>query len=225
VYPILKADQPMIDLKSLPAWIKRTEGKEYDSYKLMQGMSRFFNMLLIDGTPWIEVMNDENKLSLTIELKNSGILDDVLDLPIIDTSHSWTLKTMNGMKAWCDYLLATMTDDRDDYIRVQRQLEKLKTEYFHNVKKDAQKQKTKATTSKRIADGRLIDKFEEAERIKQCVVTALKDFRILVKDAVTSGTADKMTTHKCNIIVAGVIYFSTFAGRPGEWSAILCIRI
>ena len=212
-------------------WLKSDtdlEDKTVDEHVL--GVLRLLHMLRVDGEP---VVAEDAALDprLLANLWTSGIIRDMMKLPMLSVKYSWTSKLWSAVDKFAEYHSDRLSDELmspgDDGAAAVRDHQKKvfaairsRVGKGSNLQKKCKTQKT-ARRKRRMAE----DDVKEANSVprpeaRMAVKRAMLELMALHEDCVANGRTSITESEQSYATsdVVGILYEEIFGGRSKEWS-------
>ena len=191
------------------------EGIAEETYKpIVQGAEYFFGML--DFPP-----GHANITLVRSLVVDSNVMDSILALDFMDAKYPHSLKIIDGLCKFLDFMSiqARRAKQRGTILDLDlpNDIAIFKAMSVEPKKKADLKGKDYRRVSKLSADADEIEKMPESSEIKQVVQEAMA-LLVVLSFYLAQDNADFNWNWRkiANMLMTGIIFLSTLAGRPGE---------
>jgi hypothetical protein len=148
----------------------------------------------------------------------SGLLGSVFDLPILSPSLPTTRNIAAALSHFCDFLCLRCL--RLNYTVAHRSIEHFRLEVLDPVKHKVHRARAAASARKCDWDAERLERLPPAEVLKAAISEAMLDLDTLWEAHRDDDCFPWRMKGAVNIIMLGLTYTNSYAGRPGEWEAL-----
>ena len=156
-------------------------------------------------------------------------MEDLLVLPFLNSKYCHTSKMMDGLLLYLDWgktaarkqKRADLADGRDPTEDLANDIDIFIDEWVTGKKKSTQAGKEYRRAEKLSADADTLESVAEPSLMKDVVVSAIVHLEALAAYLFSEDAHLGWNWRKvANTLMVGIIFWSTIAGRPGEWASL-----
>ena len=205
-----------IDFGPFKAYIKRAKDLEDSSInQYAQKLALLFS--LFDSLP-----QDFSHEAMMTAFYATGVAERWQDLPIMSTRFSTTRNMLSSLGHFTNHLIVSAGRKSDEVSReALRCIKQLQLEVFQPMNTQAQSAKDESGNKKLELDGTRKANLPSPELVLQSMREALVDLAtILGEGGGDDGVFCDQLKRAANVIMVGLIWGNSYAGRPGEWVSL-----
>ena len=150
-------------------------------------------------------------------LFSTGIMEDLLALPIMQPSLPLTRSIMASVSHFCKFVLAKC--DRLRLDEAARCIRLLQSDIFGPLRKLTSKHKKFGATRKGMRDSAKIKNFAPWDTVRTALKNGMIDMHTIAAMFGDQGLPWQLK-RAINVIMTSLVYLNSFAGRPGEWESM-----
>lgn len=200
------------DFSSFKAFLQTTKGHQPETARIyVQKLQYMFGLLAVKGT-------DFSFIGLVASLYKDDVFLQLLELPILQPTLPNTRQLLTSFEHFCDFLL--MICRKKNYTEATRCIHNLKVVILSPVMKKIYKERDVFTLKKEERDVSKFHKLPPTSVLQDAVKQSMIDLNTLWELAQCSTSIDRKYKYAANVIMMGIIYTNSYAGRPGEWQGL-----
>lgn len=184
-------------------------------------MQRIFHMLEVDGQriTSAEAASDPRVL---VAIYTQDVLTDLVALPILDPMNTWTGKTWNAMKLYCDFLIGRLrkqliASDDPTLAQYKLALEQLNADLKAGPTKRSAKARALRKNLRNSKDLERLRNLPGQSDQKGAVRDAMLNLKRIERQYGTLAVLPPAAQTIATFEIVGIIAFNGFMGRKGEW--------
>ena len=181
----------------------------------LQAMSYFYGLITVK---FDEGQEEHAHIGTLQALYSEGVIQKVLQLPILSPQYTWTRKITFALQHWCAFHLIEC--NRRNLNHAARCISLLSTDCLANVKKQVARRHKLALIAKNRKDADLIEKLPPVPKLKAAVRKAMIDLAVLHSVYAGQTSMPEPACMAALASVTGVIFCGGFGGRCGEWECM-----
>ena len=219
--------QDSVVLEGFRQYLKNELGNDGAHFKSMyNGVSRILGALECVG-PQGESKPSESMATpeCLVAMYTTGAVNDVLGMPLLDPSYTWSLKALQGMVHYCTYQSKALTDmvlkceegPWREYLDVIRQLS-LKFQGSHLTK--CQKQLQASYQTKHKEDMAALKRFPPWEMLQARVKESFLLVKLLGRKYGGANSMPPALRAVANTHTVGSSSYNSYIGRKMEWELL-----
>ena len=148
----------------------------------------------------------------------SGLAADVMALPILDPANGTTSGILTSLVHLCKHALLTCA--RKNYAEASRYVAMLWDELLKPHQRRAHKQRRAALARQRAYDAQRVGHLPPKNAVPASLRDAMMDLFCIHLIYGSANGIPWQLKHAANVILMGLVYTTTYAGRPGEWQRL-----
>ena len=201
-----------IDLSEFHEYITETVGLEMRTANgHVQRATYFLSLFDFPG--------DANLMGILAALYRTNIMSRAAKLPILHPERPMTKEVLVSVMHLVEF--ARLTCNQMDWPRALGNIEKLSAVFLEPLKARAQKGSKASHERWGEFEAARVANLPPAEINRAGVTSAMIDLQILWEHVKGSGGAASIQARRAaNVIMMGLTYCNSFAGRPGEWETL-----
>lgn len=161
---------------------------------------------------------DTSHAWVLLGMHDQGIFGKLVRLPILDTSHSWSLKIATAM----EYYIKVLLNANDSIGQTQRlsRLREVIAGALWDYKRSCYSSKAAIKREQRRLDIGMFKASIPVTAIKHAVKTAMIDLKKLHDECKAIQPLSHALRHAANTMIVFIIYMNGFAGKCKDWLAL-----
>jgi hypothetical protein len=159
-----------------------------------------------------------SKIDFASSLYTTGLFGEMLKLQILQPHLHTTRHVCSALWHFCDFAL--LLCGQQNLQEPARCITLLKAEFLGPLKKRAQAARSAAAFRKGDRDADAIGKLPPHHVFKTAIKEAMLDLHTLWQLKQKEGTLGWQAKYAVNVIMAGITFANSYAGRPGEWATM-----
>lgn len=207
-------DDPFSDFRDYLTATKCLKHVSADMH--VQKLQYFYGLIEFNGQQFSDI-------EFASGLYRSGLFADLIKLPILHPQLPTTRNVLSAVSHFCDW--TSMECGRLGVRDAKRNIVQLKTELLAPLQKRVHKERTAARAKKNARDAECLENWPPTDVLQAGVKQSMVDLQTIWVTSQKADDIDWQTKHAINVIMAGIIYGNSYAGRPGEWQSMTSTKI
>lgn len=202
-----------LDFGDFHNYLIATKGlKESSADQHIQKLQYFFGLFSFAEEP-------VSHIGFVASLYKTGILSELLALPILDPGKGTTRNVLAALEHFANHL--QLICGRRNLRESARVIGQLRVEILEPFKKRISKARVAARAKKNAIDAELLSKVPAVDVLQEGVKQSMHDLNTLWLKYRKATTVPWNVRFAVNVALAGITFYNTYGGRPGEWSSML----
>lgn len=177
----------------------------------LQKLQYFHGLVDFEEEPFSDV-------GFFVALYKTGLMAELLALPILNKALPTTRNVLQAVAHYCNFLLLTCS--RNDLTDAGRYIKLLQEEIVGPAKKRAEQQRSAANEKKKDRDDTRLENLPPIEVLQCGIKEAMLDLNTLWLKHQAEPDLPRQLFYAANVIMSGLTFGNSYAGRPGEWAAV-----
>lgn len=182
----------------------------------LENISRFFKLLDVES-------GDFTHIGILCAVYQEAVLKAMLASQVLHPSHTWSLKVVSALDHYCSFLL--LECGRKRWGEASRCINQLMMESLVPAKKRCAHYRNLASNAKNRADAIRLDALPPRDRMLEGVRAAMLDLLTIAREYKGSTDMSWKARAAANTAMVGIVFVNGFAGRSGEWEAMLAAHV
>ena len=199
------------DLADFMAYLRGTLG-------LLPVTVRMHHQRLLHFFSLLELPPEFSHVGCMAGLFTTGMVAELLGLPILDPSLGTTGGIVTTVCHFCKHVLLVCARKR--YTEAARCIVLLREEVLMPQVKRANRQRRVSLARKRSLDAQRIARLPSSGRLRTATQAAMVDMFCIHCAYVAATRMPRQVKRAANVIMLGLAFTTTYAGRPGEWQRL-----
>jgi hypothetical protein len=200
-----------INLDDFTKFLDNRAMAEDTSMIYKQGVDYLMSIFVIDGPVHI--------VSILSTLYVEDVITDVLRLPLMNPSYSWTRKVVDSLSLLCE--LGSIECGRRRWDDEARHIKQLQGEWVTQLKKRFSKERKVGMMKRKQHDTAMLESMATVDELKAAVSAAMVDLAVIAEQVNKGGIESTPNVIRgANVCLAGIVYVNGFAGRSKEWETL-----
>ena len=201
------------DWKPFRAHLRKAGVRETESQSsTLLSITRFWNLLEISE-------GEFHPAGVLCGVYKENLLDQLQGCPVMDQKYGWARNIFTALDHWCEFLKAECSRRR--WKEARSTLQQLQEDMLKGYKSEGQSIRKIADREKWATDAARLEKFPSSKELKKGVAKAMDELACISKMSAGQEDLSKNLQQAALTAVVFVVYYNSFAGRSGEWEAML----